>query len=88
MFRDVVQRYQSYDPNTRTFTATRTNEAFAAALGVHPSVLTRLYREQQVDSLPVARGLVRLFPETLDEVSRVFLTDLGGNPADLVAEVI
>lgn len=82
MFRDLVRRYQGYDPVTRTFGATRTNEQFATALGVHPSVLTRLYRGQQVDSVAVARGLVRLFPEALPEVSRVFL---AAGMSDVVA---
>lgn len=85
-FPDLVRRYQSYDPVTRSFTARRTNEQFAAALGVHGTLLGRLYSGQTVDSVAVARGLVRLFPEALAEVSRVFLVEAatsGAMPAEV-----
>lgn len=74
---ELVRRYQGYDPITGAFGLTRTNDAYAAQLGIHPSNLTRLYRGT-VDSSPtVIRALLRTFPQAANEIGQAMLAEVA-----------
>lgn len=59
---DVLRRYQSYDPETRRFDATRSDRQYALLVGVDPATLSRIYSGERPVSTRVLRGLTRTFP--------------------------
>jgi predicted transcriptional regulator len=73
LFRDLVMRYQAYDPTTGEFTARRTQDQYARLLGVSAPTITRLRHGDITFSISAARGLARAFPEVRDELATVML---------------
>jgi hypothetical protein len=72
-FRELLLRYQYYDPATGRFDLVRSKTDYATLLGVHPSLLTRVIHGQQDISLKLAHGLARAFPELTPELANAVL---------------
>jgi hypothetical protein len=72
---EYVRRYQAYDPDTGEFTARRSITEYAELLGVDQTNLSRFYRAQRRRPWRIVVGLLKAFPETAPEVSRI-LRDL------------
>jgi len=72
--REIMLRYQNYNPATGKFDAARTRQDYARLLGVHPMTVSRLATGQYSFSLDVARGLARVFPETREQLAAAILS--------------
>jgi len=76
-FRELVRRYQFYNPATGTFDANRNSQDYAAILGVHPSQLSRFYAGQTRDSSAILRGFLQAFPHIATEVGPALLAEVA-----------
>ena len=71
---ELLQRYQAFDPASRTFTMPRTNREFARLLGVHESYLSKGYDRQHPIGVKALEGLRRAFPQEAITITELFFS--------------
>ena len=70
MLTDILRRYQTYDPETRTFDQPRSLRAYAALIGVNVATLSQLFSGQMAEpSRATLQALARTFPEAAAEIA-------------------
>jgi len=72
-FREIVLRYQNYDPSTGRFDLAREQQEYARMLGVHQSLVSRVRLGHLPFSRRIARGLADAFPAARADLERAVL---------------
>lgn len=65
----LIRRYQSYNPATRRFDLERTQDEYAALLGLSQSYLSRLYSGERRMAGKAVIALLQRFPEAAEQIA-------------------
>jgi plasmid maintenance system antidote protein VapI len=70
MLRELLERYQRYDPATGEFAATprQTRRAYARLLGLSPAHVNNVLNGHRHGGQKVVLALIRTFPPVADEL--------------------
>ena len=74
-FRELVQKYQAFDPTTGGFTATRSLREYARLMRVSPMLLSRFYNGLVMNSPTLLAAFLRTFPVAGTDVLAALASD-------------